>query len=208
MRYAMLVLATALLVGIRLLGASPLTIKSISQFDDLVTNPAKPVAVVLALSQPEKMERATRKTLEAARKGFTDLSKQKLYKRADVQFVVVNLPDFTALQKEFGMTALHKDVIGFVIYNKGKILGTQSLTLLPEDDVRSVITEKGQRYIEKLAGDILDDIIQNKADKEFELAKARAQAPVYYSPWVYDPWWGYYGYGYHWGCRWGSPYWW
>jgi len=204
----MLVLAALALIGIRFLGASPTTIKSMNQFDDLVTNPAKPVTVVLALNQPEKMERATRKILEAARKGFNDLSKQKLYKRADVQFVVVNLNDFAALQKEFGMTTLHKDVIGFVVYHKGKILGTQNLTLLEDDNVRNVITEKGQRYIEKLAGTLLDDIVQEKADREFELAKARAQAPVYYSPWYYDPWWGYYGCGYHCGYRWGYGYWW
>ena len=207
-RYGMLLLATALLVGVRLLGASPTTIKSMNQFDDLVTNPAKPVTVVLALSQPEKMERTTRKQLETARRGFNDLSKQKLYKHADVQFIVVNLNDFPSLQKEFDIKELQDGLLFFVVYHKGNKLGTQAVTLLDDDDVKAIVAEKGQRYIEKLAGTILDDIVQEKADREFELAKARAQAPVYYSPFYYDPWWGYgwgYGYGYRWGC---GGYWW
>ncbi len=208
-RDSMLLCAVLILSRSCYVHTSPITIKAVSQFDDVVTNPAKPVAVVFAYVQSKETEKSVKKQLEKARKGFSELTKQKLYKRADVQFVVVNAMEFSGLQKEFGIPALQDDVVYFVIYYKGNILGTQKVILLPEDDVKELITERGQDIIEAKAGDILDDIIQDKKDKEWELEKMRAQAPVYYSPFYYDPWWGYYGgCGYRCGYRWGYGYWW
>lgn len=200
-RYAMLIMATILLLGFCFLGASPTTIKSVAQFDDMVSSPSKPVTVVLATSQPEKSDKEAKKQQEAARKGFNELSKQKRYKKADVQFALVDVSNFSSLQREFTIKQLTPTTVNFVLYHKGKFLSVKPLPLLDSDkNIKELVTNKGQRFIDDTAGDIIDDIIQEKQDREWELEKLRAQAPVYYSsPFYYDPWWGYGGYGYGWG---------
>lgn len=200
-RYGMLIFATLLLLGVCFLGASPTTIKSVAQFDDMVSSPSKPVTVVLATSQPEVNDKASKKQQEAVKKGFNELSKQKLYKKADVQFALVDVGNFSSLQREFTIKQLTPTTINFVLYHKGKFISIQPLPLLESDkNIKDLVADKGQRFIDKEAGDIIDDIIQDKQDREWELQKLRAQAPVYYSsPFYYDPWWGYGGYGYGWG---------
>lgn len=209
--YGIAIIATIILLAVCFLGASPTTIKSVSQFDDLTSNPSKPLTVVLATTEPEKTDRDFRKQQEAVRKGFNELSKQKLYRKADVQFLLITLNNFPALQKEFAIQDLNPHIINFELYHKGKFLAGSSCTLLDFDkNIKDLIFDKCQRFISNEAGDIIDDIIQDKQDKAWELEKLRAQAPVYWSSPFYDPWYGYGGYGYGWGfyggCR--RGYWW
>ena len=201
--YKKLIVITFLAIGTLSIITKVRLIKNAEQFDNEISNPRYELAVAMAYTSPEKIVKKEQRKLlkkrqKQAVKGFKSLSSKKLYRKAGLYFLSIDLKKAPEIAKEYHLSN-QPGKATFALFKDGKLTKKSYPFSLEGDNIRYDIYDHADRLIDRNFGTIIEKILEEKEDRAWELRKIREESAAH-SYW-YNPWYDNYRYG-----SWHHPY--
>jgi hypothetical protein len=189
-----LVLLSAVIITSVNLVAKVSSVRDLKRFDNYVSAEYI-ITIVLAYTQPKKMDSDGRRAIREAERGFRDASDNNIHKKIKMKFVKVNLDRIPELVSEYNLSKDQNNA-SIVLFKRGRHVATAQVKL-KKDSARNAVYNETKDAINDNFGSYIDNILQEIADLEADIAVARASAPRYdYNP-FYSSWWDHSYHGYY-----------
>jgi len=191
-------LAGSIVVGLNLLAR----VSSARDFKALNNNtaPEYPIAIAMAYTRTNDMEKEARNALRQAERGFNDASNVKIHKalRKKIKYSKVNLNKVPAVADEYGLSK-EPDIVTILIFKDGKMVTALPIRLseaTTDDEISATVQDAIDNNVGHYINTIIDEY--NEHQKDLEVARAKRDTYYYRDRWGYsNPWWDYYYHGYY-----------
>jgi hypothetical protein len=191
--------ALLLTVGITIIGTLSAKVVSLHDeqgFDDKVSS-KYPITVVMAYTQPKKIDHEIKRKLREAQSGFRDASQRDNYEYVHIKFISFNTEKIGGVTQKYQLST-DPEKVSVLLFKNGKMVEKTEIKI-DIFNTRHEVYNATKEMIDEKLGAFIDRLIT--ARKEQDLAIERAQAEA--STFAFENWWngwGPYNDCYHYGC--------